>query len=143
MARRIFSSLAKPALVVAFASVIGAFQSASAAPCDAEISSLKSELETVCSHRVCDGLSHKLDNASHKLDQGKFDLAARRLADFASTMEMVAHGGRSGITTASYTYLMNPFQDAMYCVNNGGRPAPGDDTNTGGGGLPGPIDLPF
>lgn len=111
--------------LIAFVAVcfIGISQSAMAAPCSEQIAALKTALTNgVCIYsKACDGLSHKLDNANRKLEKGKFEHAARKLADFSSVLENLAMRKKPKISMEDYESLMSPFyNDAAACIANGG-----------------------
>lgn len=130
------TGLASRLIPLAFVGIIGISQSALAAPCSDQINALKAALnDGVCTFsKTCDGLTHKLDNANQKLEQGKFDHAARRLADFGAVLENLATHKKPMISMEDYESLISPYyNDAATCVANGGvieddvpGPVPGD-----------------
>lgn len=120
-------------LPLVFVSAVGISQSALAAPCSEQVNALQAALDNgICIYsKSCSGLSSKLDNANKKLEKGRFDDAARKLADFGSVLETLAtHGKKPKISMADYQFLMsNYFNDAANCIANGGvieveEPAP-------------------
>ncbi len=117
------TGLASHLIPLAFVGIIGVSQSALAAPCSDQVDALKTALnDGVCIYsKACAGLTHKLDNANHKLEQGKFDHAARRLADFSAVLENLATHRKPMISMADYESLISPFfNNAANCVANGG-----------------------
>ncbi|NNE63634.1 MAG: hypothetical protein HKN34_06085, partial [Gammaproteobacteria bacterium] len=105
-------------LPLAFVSIFSFYQSALAAPCTEQVDALKTALnDSVCvNSKVCSGLTHKLDNANHKLEQGKFDHAARRLADFSAVVENLTMRDKPRISLADYESIIVPyFNEAVEC----------------------------
>ena len=98
-------------------------QTASAAPCSAEVTALKTELTSgICSYsKKCKGLSHKLDNVNRKLEKGEFSHAGRKLSDFGAIVEDMAMRKKPKISMDDYESLMVQFYNpAANCVSNGG-----------------------
>ena len=140
-------------LVLALVSAIGFSQTASAAPCSAEIDALKIALEGgIClqfeksrksrkgkksrKNRKCKGLNRKLDRTTRKLEKGKFSHAARKLSDFGWAIEDMAMRRKPKISMDAYEALMDPYYLAVAnCISNGGISTPPvvDDTDTGTG----------
>ena len=135
--------------VLALVSAIGFSQTASAAPCSAEIAALKTALEGgICLQlekskkgKKCKGLNRKLDKASRKLEKGKFNHAARKLSDFGWAIEDMAMRRKPKISMTDYDALMDPYYVAVAnCIDNGGISTTpvlddtspvSDDTDTG------------
>ncbi len=104
-------------------------QTASAAPCSAEVTALKTELTSgICSYsKKCKGLSHKLDNVNRKLEKGEFSHAGRKLSDFGAIVEDMAMRKKPKISMDDYESLMVQFYNpAANCVSNGGVVAVAD-----------------
>lgn len=114
------------ALMVAFVSVFGLSQTASAAPCGAQVDALKAALNNgYCSYgkkNHCKGLNHKLDNVYRKLEKGKFDNAGRKLANFYDVVENLATRKKNPqMALSDFRSLADPhYVAAEYCITRHG-----------------------
>lgn len=116
-------------LLIALVSAICFSQTATAAPCSAEIDALKAAVESgICQYKgkKCKGLKRKLDKTERKLEKGKFRHAARKLSDFGSVIESLAMRRKPKISMADYEALMDPYYVAVAdCIGSGGTIASG------------------
>ncbi len=129
-------------LLVAFVSVFGLSQTATAGDCSAQIEELRTALnDDICSHgkrKRCEGLNRKLDRVNRKIQKGKWRHAARKLANFHDVVENLAmRKKKRRISMEAYAALMEPYYNsAAVCVSGEGYVDTGDggSTGTGGGG---------
>ncbi len=136
------------ALLVAFVSVFGMSQTASAGDCSDQIEKLRAALnDDICSHgkrKRCEGLNRKLDRVNRKIQKGKWRHAARKLANFHDVVENLAmRKKKRRISMEAYAALMEPYYNAAaVCVSGEGYvDVPDTGGDTGGGGSPEP-ELP-
>ena len=131
------------ALLVAFVSVFGMAQTASAGDCRDQIENLRAALNNdICSYskrKRCRGLNRKLDRVHRKIEKGKWRRALRKLVNFHDVVENLAmRKKKRWIQPADYAALMQShYGAAEQCIVNRGYveetvPTDGGDTGTGG-----------
>lgn len=109
------------ALLVAFVSIFGMSQTASATPCYDQVQALKAALnDGHCNfgkRKRCEKLNKKLDKLTKKLDKGKFKKAARKLSNFGIVVENMAMRRKNPrMHMTNFNMLLDPYEQVRLCI---------------------------